>query len=139
MTRPLLGIEPWTSRTWIKQSTTRLSRCFINGVFQFKQCFKTSFFCCCCVRPLSVMCGHSVFSFPPLRSMTSDFKGFWSQIECITFSCPILLLERIFKTSNIQWMLQCWNDNCVVLIININIKVIGRLKNLWKSFVNTSY
>ena len=34
---------------------------------------------------LSVLRGHSVFSSPPQRPMTSDFEGFLSQILSITF------------------------------------------------------
>ena len=34
---------------------------------------------------LSVLRGHSVFSSPPQRPMTSDFKGFSIQILSITF------------------------------------------------------
>ena len=37
------------------------------------------------VRLLSVLRGHSVFSTPPQRPMTSDFEGFLSQIVSITF------------------------------------------------------
>ena len=37
------------------------------------------------VRLLSFLRGHSVFSSPPQRPMTSDFEGFLSQILSITF------------------------------------------------------
>ena len=37
------------------------------------------------VRLLSVLSGHSVFSSPPQRPMTSDFEGFLYQILSITF------------------------------------------------------
>ena len=49
------------------------------------------------VRLLSVLRGHSVFSSPPQRSMTSDFEG---------FSIPdfILILEKepVFSLLNVQ-------------------------------------
>ena len=46
------------------------------------------------VRLLSVLCGHSVFSSPPQRPMTSDFEGFSIPdfIHYIYF--PILILEK---------------------------------------------
>ena len=46
------------------------------------------------VRLLSVLCGHSVFSSPPQRSMTSDFEEFSIPdfIHYIYF--PILILEK---------------------------------------------
>ena len=45
-------------------------------------------------RLLSVLRGHSVFSSPPQRPMTSDFKGFSIPefTHCIYF--PILILEK---------------------------------------------
>ena len=43
---------------------------------------------------LSVPRGHSVFSSPPQRPMTSDFKGFLSQILSITLFCAIFILEK---------------------------------------------
>ena len=53
-------------------------------------------FCCCffSVRLLSVLRGHSVFSSPPQRPMTSDFEGFSIPdfIHYIYF--PILILEK---------------------------------------------
>ena len=39
---------------------------------------------------MSVLRGHSDFSSPPQRPMTSDFEGFLSQILSVTFVFPIL-------------------------------------------------
>ena len=49
-------------------------------------------------RLLSVLCGHSVFSFPPQRPMTSDFEGFSIPdfIHYIYFPILILLKEPVF-------------------------------------------
>ena len=44
------------------------------------------------VRLLSVLCGHSVFSSPPQRPMTSDFEGF-SITDCIHY----IYLSSIFS------------------------------------------
>ena len=46
------------------------------------------------VRLLSVLRGHSFFSSPPQRPMTSDYEGF-SIPDCIHYICfPILILEK---------------------------------------------
>jgi len=46
------------------------------------------------VRLLSVLCGHSLFSSPPQRPMTSDFEEF-SIPYCIHYIYfPILILEK---------------------------------------------
>ena len=52
------------------------------------------FFIFLSVRLLSVLRGHSVFSFPPQPTMTSDFEGFSIPdfIHYIYF--PILILEK---------------------------------------------
>ena len=52
------------------------------------------FFFFFCVRLLSVLSGHSFFSSPPQRPMTSDFDGFSIPdfIHYIYF--PILILEK---------------------------------------------
>jgi len=47
--------------------------------------YRVSFFVFFCVRLLSVLRDHSVFSSPPQQPMTSDFEGFLSQILSITF------------------------------------------------------
>ena len=56
------------------------------------------------VRLLSVLCGHSVFSSPPQRPMTSDFEGFSIPdfIHYIYF--PILILEKepVFSLLDVQ-------------------------------------
>ena len=56
------------------------------------------------VRLLSVLRGHSVFSSPPQRPMTSDFEGFSIPhfIHYIYF--PILTLEKepVFSLLNVQ-------------------------------------
>ena len=53
---------------------------------------------------LSVLCGHSAFSSPPQRPMTSDFEGFSipDVIHYIYF--PILILEKepVFSLLNVQ-------------------------------------
>mgnify|MGYP007091378552 CR=1 FL=1 len=46
------------------------------------------------VRLLSVLRGHSFFSSPPQRPMTSDFKGFLSQILSITLFSYLNSWER---------------------------------------------
>ena len=46
------------------------------------------------VRLLSVLCGHSVFSSPPQRPMTSDFEGFLYQILSITIFSYLNSWER---------------------------------------------
>ena len=46
------------------------------------------------VRLLSVLRGHSVFSSPPQRSMTSDFKGFSIPDFIHNIYFPILILEK---------------------------------------------
>ena len=56
------------------------------------------------VRPVSVLRGHSVFSSPPQRPMTSDFEGF-SIPDCIHYIYfPILILEKepVFSLLNVQ-------------------------------------
>ena len=45
------------------------------------------FFCC-------FFCGHSIFSSPPQRPMTSDFEGFLYQIVSITLF-SYLILEKV--------------------------------------------
>ena len=59
------------------------------------------------VRFLSVLRGHSVFSSPPQRPMTSDFKGFSIPefIHYIYF--PILILEKepVFSLLNVHAVL----------------------------------
>ena len=54
---------------------------------------------------LSVLRGHSFFSSPPQRPMTSDFEGFSIPdfIHYIYF--PILILEKepVFSFLNVQW------------------------------------
>ena len=56
------------------------------------------------VRLLSVLRGHSVFSSPPQRPMTSDFEAF-SIPDCIHYIfVPILILEPVFPFS-------CWVPN----------------------------
>ena len=56
------------------------------------------------VRLLSVLCGHSVFSSPPQRPMTSDCEGFSIPdfIHFIYF--PILILEKepVFSLLDVQ-------------------------------------
>ena len=55
-------------------------------------------------RLLSVLQGHSFFSSPPQRPMTSDFEGFSTPdfIHCIYF--PILILEKepVVSLLNVQ-------------------------------------
>ena len=55
------------------------------------------------VRLVSVLHGHSVFSSPPQRPMTSDFEGFLYQILSITLFSNVIFWERasIFP-------FQCW-------------------------------
>jgi len=43
---------------------------------------------------LSVISGHSFFSFPPQRPMTSDFEGFLYQILSITLFSYLISRER---------------------------------------------
>ena len=64
------------------------SRMVNNYIYIYKYIFFFS------VRLLSVLRGHSFFSSPPQRSMTSDFEGFSIQdfIHYIYF--PILILEQ---------------------------------------------
>ena len=45
------------------------------------------------VRLLSVLRGHSVFSSPPQRPMTSDFEGFLSKLHPL-HCCPIFILQK---------------------------------------------
>ena len=56
------------------------------------------------VRLLSVLCGHSVFSSPPQRPMTSDFEGFSIPdfIHYIYFLILILENEPVFSLLNVQ-------------------------------------
>ena len=54
-----------------------------------------------CVRLLSLLRGHSVFSSPPQRSMTSDFEGFLYQILSIIFLSLFLRKSQYFP-------FQCW-------------------------------
>ena len=52
------------------------------------------------IRLLSVLRGHSGFSSPPQRPMTSDFEGFLYQILSITlFVILILEIEPVFPFS----------------------------------------
>ena len=56
------------------------------------------------VRLVSVLRGHSFFSSPPQRPMTSDFEGF-SIPDCIHYiDFPILILEKepVFSLLNVQ-------------------------------------
>ena len=55
---------------------------------------------------LSVLRGHSFFSYPPQWAMTSDFKGFLSQIVSIT----LFVLSLFFRKSQF-FPLQCWVPN----------------------------
>ena len=52
------------------------------------------------VRLLSVLCGHSFFSSPPQRPMTSDFEVFLHQILYITFiklqNCLVICFIFVF-------------------------------------------
>ena len=56
------------------------------------------------VRLLSVLRGHSVFSSPSQRPMTSDFEGFLYQTLSITFIFPILIFEKelVFFLFNVE-------------------------------------
>ena len=63
--------------------------CFCCGVLFINHLFIFS------VEHLSVLRGHSVFSSPPQRPMTSDFEGFLSQIVSII----ILFLSLFFRKS----------------------------------------
>ena len=65
------------------------TNCSMN-VFQ-RSTFVGSDFC----RLLSVLLGHSVFSSPPQRPMTSDFEGFSIQLLSITF----IFLSKFLRKS----------------------------------------
>ena len=56
------------------------------------------------IRLLSVLRGHSVFSSPPQRPMTSDFEGFSIPdfIHYIYFHILILEKEPVFSILNVQ-------------------------------------
>ena len=69
-------------------------------VTQIIKCSERSFFLFFSVRLLSVLCGHSGFSSPPQRPMTSDFVGFsipdvihyiylnsWERASIFPFQC----------------------------------------------------
>ena len=55
-------------------------------------------------RVLSVLPGHSVFSSPPQRPMTSDFEGFSIPDFINNIYFPILILEKepVFSLFNVQ-------------------------------------
>ena len=56
------------------------------------------------VRLLSVLRGHSVFSSPPQRPMTSDFEGFSIPDFIHYIDFPILILEKepVFSLVDVQ-------------------------------------
>ena len=56
------------------------------------------------VRLLSVLRGHSVFSSPPQRPMTSDFEGVYIPdfIHYIYFPILILEIEPVFSLLNVE-------------------------------------
>ena len=55
-------------------------------------------------RLLSVLRGHSVFSSPPQRPITSDFKGFSIPDFIHYIYVPLLILEKepVFSLLNVQ-------------------------------------
>jgi len=65
---------------------------------------RTYFFLKISVQLLSVLRGHSVFSSPPQRTMTSEFEGFSIPdfIHYIYFPILILYKEPVFSLLNVQ-------------------------------------
>ena len=72
------------------------------------------------VRLLSVLRGHSGFSSPPQRPMTSDFEGFLYQILSITLFSYLNSWERASIS-----LFQCWvlNKGVITNIIVITFKL----------------
>jgi len=79
---------------------------FFNSIRLFVSIKKVGqvFICFFSVRLLSVLRGHSVFSSPLQRPMTSDFEGFSIPdfIQYIYFPIFILEKESVFSLLNVQ-------------------------------------
>ena len=73
-------------------------------VLSLRKSVTVSFFVLISVRIVSVLRGHSVFSSPPQRPMTSDFEGFSIPdfIHYIFFPILILQKEPVFSLFNVQ-------------------------------------
>ena len=73
-------------------------------VLSLRKSVTVSFFVFISVRIVSVLRGHSVFSSPPQRPMTSDFEGFSIPdfIHYIFFPILILQKEPVFSLFNVQ-------------------------------------
>ena len=91
-----------TLRIMFLKNTTIFDSIIPNTMYRSRKTENLSHkkYSCCCfsfffsIRLLSVLRGHSVFSSPPQRPMTSDFIGF-SIPDCIHyFYFPILILEK---------------------------------------------
>ena len=73
------------------------SFCLVSGPrcsFPLSYILKVKLFLLFSVRLLSVLRGHSGFSSPPQRPMTSDFEGFSIQDVIHYIYFPILILEK---------------------------------------------
>ena len=79
---------------------------FIRWVFSF--CFLAN-------RLLSVLRGHSFFSFPPQRPMTSDFEGFLYQILSITLFSYLNSWERASISHFQCWVLNKGNTGTIFI------------------------
>ena len=98
--------------------------------FKFQPCLYIFFIFYFSIRLLSVLRGHSFFSSPPQRPMTSDFEGFLYQILSITlFSYLDYILNFIYFTSITKQVIQLilimlvGNDVCVWMVVYVYIHV----------------
>ena len=91
-----------TLRIMFLKNTTIFDSIIPNTMYRSRKTENLSHkkYSCCCfsfffsIRLLSVLRGHSVFSSPPQRPMTSDIEGF-SIPDCIHYIYfPILILEK---------------------------------------------
>ena len=89
--------------TDIRKCTIKKSEWMTESVGDLNERF-FYFFIFFSVRLLSVLSGHSVFSSPPQRPMTSDFEGFSMPdfIHYIYFPFLIFEKEPVFSLLNVQ-------------------------------------
>ena len=66
-------------------------------------------------RLLSVLRGHSVFSYPPQRPMTSDCEGFLYQILSITLFSYLNSWERASIYPFQYWVLNKWTTGTIFI------------------------
>ena len=102
---------------WNIYHSTCIWLCFDSRVIaRFSVCLSVfvCFLAFFSVRLLSVLRGHSVFSSPPQRLMTSDFEGFLYQILSITLFSYLNSWKRASISLLILFYVECQTRELLV-------------------------